>query len=50
HSNFILQKNTIKIDNDILNQSKLGYETSVVMGESIGIKNKKVCHFSHYYF
>ncbi|WP_031368458.1 phosphatidylserine decarboxylase, partial [Clostridium botulinum] len=32
------KENTIKIDNDILNQSKLGYETSVVMGESIGIK------------
>ncbi|RUT63585.1 phosphatidylserine decarboxylase, partial [Clostridium botulinum] len=39
------KENTIKIDNDILNQSKLGYETSVVMGESIGIKNKKSLSF-----
>ncbi|NFC67604.1 phosphatidylserine decarboxylase, partial [Clostridium botulinum] len=32
------KENTIKIDNDILNQSKLGYETSVIMGEPIGSK------------
>ena len=33
------KENTIKIDDDVLNQSKLGYETSVIMGETIG--NKK---------
>lgn len=33
------KENTIKIHDDILKQSKLGYETAVLMGESIG--NKK---------
>ncbi|MGO5067193.1 MULTISPECIES: phosphatidylserine decarboxylase [unclassified Clostridium] len=36
------KENTIKIDDDILNQSKLGYETSVIMGEPIGNKKIKV--------
>lgn len=32
------KENTIKIDDDILTQTKLGYETSVIMGETIGTK------------
>jgi phosphatidylserine decarboxylase len=32
------QKNTIKIDTDILTQTELGYETKVIAGESIGKK------------
>ncbi|SHE75647.1 phosphatidylserine decarboxylase [Clostridium fallax] len=32
------KKGTIKIDEDIINQSSLGYETKVLMGESIGKK------------
>ncbi|EJO5348935.1 phosphatidylserine decarboxylase [Clostridium botulinum] len=32
------KENTIEIDNDIIDQSKLGYETAVLMGESIGEK------------
>ena len=32
------KKNTIKIDDDILNQSYLGFETKVKMGETIGSK------------
>lgn len=32
------KENTIKIDNDIIEQSKLGFETSVLMGEKIGKK------------
>lgn len=32
------QKNTVNIDNDIIHQTTLGYETKVVMGEKIGIK------------
>ncbi len=35
------KENAVKIDDDILTQTKLGYETSVIMGESIGIKFKK---------
>lgn len=33
-----LKKGTIKIDNDIIKQTNLGYETKVYMGEHIGIK------------
>ena len=32
----LLKKNVVKIDEDILNQTNLGYETMVLMGESIG--------------
>lgn len=32
------EKDKIKIDEDILNQSKLGYECKVLMGEEIGVK------------
>lgn len=32
------KKNTVKIDEDILIQTKLGYESSVLLGERIGIK------------
>lgn len=32
------EKNTISMDKDILEQTKLGYETKVLMGESIGTK------------
>ncbi|MDV4151675.1 phosphatidylserine decarboxylase [Clostridium sp. AL.422] len=32
------KKNTIKIDEDIIKQTNLGYETMVLMGESIGNK------------
>lgn len=32
----LLKKDTVKIDEDIINQTKLGYETMVLMGESIG--------------
>ncbi|MBE6054983.1 MAG: phosphatidylserine decarboxylase [Clostridium sartagoforme] len=34
----LFKKNTVKIDEDIINQTKLGYETMVLMGESIGKK------------
>ncbi|NLZ47603.1 MAG: phosphatidylserine decarboxylase [Clostridiales bacterium] len=33
-----LEKDKVKIDNDILEQSKLGYETKVNFGEKIGVK------------
>lgn len=33
-----LQKDSVKIDDDILNQSKLGYECKVILGEKIGTK------------
>lgn len=33
-----LQQNKVKIDEDILEQTKLGYETKVIMGEEIGSK------------
>ncbi|WP_027626469.1 phosphatidylserine decarboxylase [Clostridium lundense] len=33
-----LQENMVQIDHDILDQSKLGYETKVMMGEKIGTK------------
>ncbi|MCR3758874.1 phosphatidylserine decarboxylase [Clostridium felsineum] len=33
-----LEKDAVKIDSDILEQTKLGYETKVIMGEKIGIK------------
>lgn len=36
----LFKKDTVKIDEDILNQTNLGYETMVLMGESIG-KNVK---------
>ncbi|WP_050606202.1 phosphatidylserine decarboxylase [Clostridium niameyense] len=32
------KKNTIKIHEDILNQTKLGYECNVILGEEIGFK------------
>ena len=32
----LLKKDVVKIDEDILNQTNLGYETMVLMGESIG--------------
>ena len=32
------KKNAIKIDKDLLNQTRLGFETSVLMGEKIGLK------------
>lgn len=32
------EKNSIKIDNDILEQTKLGHETKILMGEKIGTK------------
>ncbi len=34
----LLKKDVVKIDEDILNQTNLGYETMVLMGESIGKK------------
>ena len=34
----LFKKNAVKIDEDILNQSRLGFETSVLMGEKIGLK------------
>ncbi|WP_298845058.1 phosphatidylserine decarboxylase [Clostridium sp.] len=34
----LLKKNAVKIDEDILNHSSLGFETSVLMGEEIGLK------------
>lgn len=33
------KKNVVKIDDDIIKQSELGYETLVYMGEKIGIKS-----------
>lgn len=36
-----LEKDTVKIDSDILNQSKLGFECKVNCGENIGIKINK---------
>ncbi|MGL5243708.1 MAG: phosphatidylserine decarboxylase [Sarcina sp.] len=33
------EKDKVKIDNDIIEQTKLGYETKVLMGETIGKKN-----------
>lgn len=35
------QKNTINIDDDLIHQTTMGYETKVVMGEKIGTKLKK---------
>ena len=35
----LLKKDLVKIDEDIINQTKLGYETMVLMGESIGKKH-----------
>ena len=35
----LFKKNAVKIDEEILNQTELGYETMVLMGETIG-KNK----------
>lgn len=35
----LFKKNTVKIDNDILNNSKKGYETCVKFGEKIGKKS-----------
>lgn len=35
------KKDTIKVDDDILNQTKIGYETKVLMGEAIGTKINK---------
>jgi len=32
------KKDTIKIDEDLLHQTQLGFETSVFMGEKIGLK------------
>lgn len=32
------KKNTVKIHEDLLNQTRLGFETSVLMGEKIGLK------------
>lgn len=34
----LLKKDTVKIDEDIINQTNLGYETMILMGESIGKK------------
>lgn len=34
----LFKKDSVKIDEDIINQSNLGYETMVLMGESIGTK------------
>ncbi|MBU3161270.1 phosphatidylserine decarboxylase [Clostridium frigoris] len=34
----LFKKNAVKIDEDLLNQSRLGFETSVLMGEKIGLK------------
>lgn len=34
----LFKKDTVKIDSDILNQTKLGYECKVLMGEKIGTK------------
>lgn len=36
-----LEKDTVRIDSDILNQSKLGFECKVNCGENIGIKINK---------
>ena len=36
-----LEKDTVNIDSDILNQSKLGFECKVNCGEHIGIKINK---------
>ncbi|WP_288222504.1 phosphatidylserine decarboxylase [uncultured Clostridium sp.] len=35
----VLKKDAVKIDEDILNQTKLGFETMVLMGETIGKKD-----------
>lgn len=32
------KKNTVKIDDDIITQTNLGFETKVIMGETIGMK------------
>lgn len=37
----LFKKDSVKIDEDIINQSNLGYETMVLMGEAIG-KNTKI--------
>ncbi|MGG7059628.1 phosphatidylserine decarboxylase [Clostridium tertium] len=37
----LLKKDTVKIDEDIINQTNLGFETIVLMGESIGVKIAK---------
>ena len=34
----LFKKNTVKIDEDLLIQTQLGFETSVLMGEKIGLK------------
>lgn len=34
----LLKKDTVKIDEDIINQTNLGYESMILMGESIGKK------------
>ena len=36
------KKNTVVIDNDIIQQSKLGFETKVLFGETIGHKDETV--------
>ena len=35
---FFFEKGKVKIDEDIINQTKEGYETSVVLGEQVGKK------------
>ena len=35
---FFFEKGKVKIDEDIINQTKEGYETSVILGERIGEK------------
>lgn len=40
-----LQQNKIKIDDDIIFQSNLGFETKVEMGEKIGIKFKYLLNY-----
>ena len=36
------KENTIKVDSDILEQGKLGFETKILMGERIGVKTNLV--------
>lgn len=37
----LFKKDSVKIDSDIINQTNLGYESKVLMGEKIGIKFNK---------
>ena len=43
---FFFEKGKVKIDEDIINQTKEGYETSVVLGEQVGKKMRRDVSFA----